>query len=160
MCAVHNSNGNAGLQPSANSPSCPTCGGTNCQENFHQMLFWEAEFPEYGVVHHLLVLSYHLQHPHLYSREGLASSKQLLVDFLENGLSTEDVRKKNRSKVASDNRQWKITARPDSQGAYKSPVTWTMTAADVVAGGSDNYCENVRQWANSIYTSLKNSRNL
>ncbi|NLX56183.1 MAG: hypothetical protein GXY58_13825, partial [Planctomycetaceae bacterium] len=67
--------------------SCPECGaawhdGRTCQDDFHRMLFWEAESPEYGVVHHFLVLCYHMQHPSLYSPETLDMGKRMLADFL------------------------------------------------------------------------------
>jgi hypothetical protein len=143
---------------------CPECGtpwhGTTCEEHFHQMLFWEAEFPEYGVVHHLMVLCYHLQHPGLYSPEGLKTALDLLVTFVEKGATTEQVRKANRDKVDSGKRDWKITARPNARGAYTSPVQWTMTAADVVAGGHEKYVDSTRAWAQSMYASLKTSGNL
>jgi hypothetical protein len=139
---------------------CPECGaalegGKTCQDDFHQMLFWEAERPEIGVVHHLMVLCYHLQHPSLYSPEGVETGKGLLVDFVVKGRSTVEVRQQNRAKVASGNRTWKITARPGLHGAYAHPVAWTMTAADVVAGGIDHYVDNVRMWAQSMYEALR-----
>ena len=61
------------------STLCSECGetladGRTCADDFHQLLFWENERPELGEVHHLLVLCYHLQHPSLYSAEGLALS--------------------------------------------------------------------------------------
>jgi hypothetical protein len=37
---------------------CPECGASwddeaTCQDHFHQMLFWENEYPDYGAeVHH------------------------------------------------------------------------------------------------------------
>jgi hypothetical protein len=65
------------------------------------MLFWEAENPNYGVVHHLMVLCYHLQHPSLYSPEGLRQAITLLSDFLERGLTPEQVRKRSRNTVNS-----------------------------------------------------------
>jgi hypothetical protein len=144
---------------------CPSCQaelgvGESCEQHFHQMLFWEAERPEIGVVHHLMVLAYHLQHPHLYSPEGLDTGKQLLVDFVAAGLSPEDVRQRSRDRVDSGQRAWKITARPGAAGAYANPVLWTMSAADVVAGGIEHYCDNVRAWAEAIYDSLKSSGNL
>jgi len=144
---------------------CPECGtaqsdGKTCQDDFHEMLGWEAENPGRLVVHHLMVLGYHLQHPSLYSPQGRAGAKQLLVDFLERGKSPQQVRKKNKSKVSSTNRTWKITARPDSHGAYLHPIAWTMAAADVVAGGADHYCDNVRAWATSILDAIKLSQNL
>jgi hypothetical protein len=51
------------------------------------MLYWEAEYSEYGVVHHLMVFCYHLQHPRLYSPQGLEVGKRLLTDFLERSLT-------------------------------------------------------------------------
>ncbi len=146
-----------------NSNICPECGAhcppsTTCETYFHQMLFWEVEFPHYGVVHHLMVLCYHLQHPSLYSPDGLAAGIQLLTTFVRDGISPADVRRSNRDKVNSLNRDWKITARPDSKGSYPYPVAWTMTAADVVAHGSDHYCDSVREWAQHTYAALQRHR--
>ncbi|MHB1131228.1 MAG: DUF5946 family protein [Chloroflexota bacterium] len=143
---------------------CPECGtlwpeGTTCQDYFHQLLAleWEYSLP---AVHHLLVLCYHLQHPSLYSPEGLIVSQQLLVDFLERGLSTEEVRRRSRDLVDSGKRQFKITGRQGARGAHANPVRWTMTAADVVAGGHERYYENVKAWAVALYRDLRASGNL
>ena len=144
---------------------CPECGadwsgGATCEDAFHQMLFWEAEDAALGVVHHLMVLGYHLQHPHLYSADGLKHSTGLLVDFVARDVTPQEVRERDRDKVDSGKRTFKIKGTPDSFGAYEHPVTWTMRAADVVAGGMDGYVANVRAWAQSIYDSLKVSGNL
>jgi hypothetical protein len=141
-------------------PNCPECGASwadeqTCQDYFHQMLFWENEYPEYGAeVHHLMVVSYHLQHPSLYSPEGLNEGRRLLVDFLE-GVPPQEVRERNRGRLDSSKRTWKIKGTDDSHGSYDRPIRWTMTAADVVAGGVDNYCDNVRRWAESIHEALR-----
>lgn len=140
--------------------TCPDCGATlsnatTCQDHFHQMLYWEAEEPARGEVHHLMVLCYHLQHPGLYSPDGLHHALGLLEDFAVRGRSPAEVRHINRDKVASDQRKWKITARPDARGAYDRTIAWTMTAADVVASGADRYCDNVRLWARSVYEAVK-----
>jgi hypothetical protein len=139
--------------------TCPDCGaaithGLTCQDHFHQMLYWEAEDPTRGEVHHLMVLCYHLQHPGRYSPEGLIHAQGLLEDFVVRGISPAEVRQRNRDQVASDQRTWKITARPDAHGAYDRPIAWTMTAADVVAGGADRYCDNVRLWTRSVYEAV------
>ena len=144
---------------------CPECGtlwaaGVTCEDDFHQLLFWEAEKPSLGVVHHLMVVCYHLQHPSLYSADGLENAKTLLIDFVARGLSTETVRKQNRDQVDSGKRQWKVTARPDSHGAYAYPVKWTMTARDVVASGMDHYIENVQAWAKSALALLQATNNI
>ncbi len=146
-------------------PHCPECGadwteGKTCTEAFHQMLFWEAEDPSLGAVHHLTVLCYHLQHPSLYSSETLNGAKQLLVDFMERGISPKTVRQRDRTKLDSSNRSWKIKGTSASHGAYLYPICWIMTASAVIAGGMENYCENVEAWAQSILRSLRASDNL
>ncbi|GCE21585.1 DUF5946 family protein [Dictyobacter kobayashii] len=144
---------------------CPECKATvtdeqTCQEHFHQMLFWEFEHPSYGAeVHHLMVLCYHLQHPKLYSPAGLQYAIQLLQKFVEQDVTPQGVRQENREVVNSNKRTWKITATPTSYGVYAHPVQWRMTAADVVAGGEDNYCESVRTWARLMNEDLKASGN-
>lgn len=129
--------------------------GRSCQDDFHQMLFWEAEYPPLWEVHHLMVLCFHLQHPHLYSPEGLVYARQLLAEFVVNGAPPAEVRQRNRAHVDSTNRNWKITGTAVSFGAYDQPVNWTMTAVDVIAGGPENYCELVRAWAQSIHQALQ-----
>ncbi len=146
--------------------SCPECGapwtdGSSCQDYFHQMGFWEIEHMSVnGVVHHLMVLCYHLQHPSLYAPDGLRHATGLLVDFVERGVSPQTVRIRDRDKVDSGRRKFKIKATADSHGAYAHPVVWTMTAADVIARGEPNYVASVRAWAQSVLDALKASGNL
>jgi hypothetical protein len=139
---------------------CPECGaqhfnGTTCQDDFYQMLFWEAEDSRLGEVHYLMVLCYHLQHPSLYAPEGLTYALGLLTDFVERGLSPAQVHQRSRAALDSGTRKWKVTATASSKGAYDCPIDWTMTAADVVAAGMSNYCDSVRKWAASVHESLK-----
>ncbi len=141
---------------------CPECGARRtaehpCRDHFYQMLFWENEDPTRWAVHHLMVLCYHLQHPSLYSVEGLATARGLLTDFIEHGLSPEEVRKKNSGPVASGARDWTITARPGNQGAYDRPIPWTMTAADVVVAGAEAYVESVSTWARAVHADIHQS---
>lgn len=137
---------------------CASCGAAddNCEAAFHQMLFWESEAPDLTLdVHHLLVLCYHLQHPHLYSVEGLANAQELLEDFVGKGLSPQYIRKRNAPKVDSGKRKFTVTARPDSIGSYPKQPQWKIRASDVVAGGLEAYRVNIHQWAKSIYEALK-----
>jgi hypothetical protein len=139
---------------------CPDCyashpEGITCQDDFYQMLYWEADFPELGVVHHLMVLCYHLQHPHMYTAAGLVEGRRLLDDFLVRGLSTEEVRWSNRERLDSGNRSFNIKSKSGDQGKYPSPPSWKMTAADVVAGGPQHYIEKVKSWARSVAEALK-----
>lgn len=139
---------------------CPECdaalpAGQTCQDHFHQMLFWEGEDPANGEVHHLTVLCYHLQHPHLYSPDGLHQARRLLTEFIVLHQPPQQVRRANRRQVDSGQRQWKITARPGQAGAYAQPVGWTMHAAEVIAGGIENYRASVRRWAEAVYADLQ-----
>jgi hypothetical protein len=138
---------------------CPDCGavltdGQPCETYFHQMLFWEAEYPAIWEVHHLMVVCYYLQHPHLYSPDGLKFSAGLLADFVARGISPQEVRQRDRDKVDSGKRDFKIKGKPGSQGRYENKPPWTLTAGDVVAGGIDRYIDNVRAWAKSMYEAL------
>lgn len=144
---------------------CSACGAEisvdhTCETDFHQFMFWEQEFPEVYIVHHLMVLGYYLQHPHLYSPQGLDGAKHQLEEFIEMDISPEAMRQKIRKSVDSGKRDFPITAREGQLGKWEHPFTWTMRACDVVAGGAENYIENIRKWARSIYDDLKASGNL
>jgi hypothetical protein len=120
------------------------------------MLFWENEDPANGAVHHLMVVTYHIQHPSLYSTESLDYAKQLLEAFLVEGLSPDEVRKLIQPQVNSSHRSWKIKGTPDNHGAHPQSVRWLVTAVDVITGGIENYCANVERWAWSIHEALQN----
>jgi hypothetical protein len=144
---------------------CPECHTVwiehTCQDYFHQMLLWDFEYTGSNPgVHHLAVLCYYLQHPGLYSPDGLNGAMQLLTDFLVRGLSPQAVRQRDKTKLDSGNRKNNIKASPASRGAYSHPVNWTITAKDVVEGGLDAYSDNVRAWAQAVLQDLKASGNL
>ena len=144
---------------------CPGCGtqwrdGITCEAHFHQMLYWEHENPANWEVHHLMVLCYHLQHPSLYAPDGLATSKNLLVTFVDGGVSPQEVRVQSRDIVDSGKRKFKITATPDLHGAYANPIRWSMTTADVIDAGIDGYIDSGYAWAKSTLEALKSSGNL
>src|SRR5579859_4698706 len=110
---------------------CPECGadwssGQTCTDHFHLMGFWEQDNRLYDV-HHLMVLSYYLQHPSLYSPEGLRDATHLLVLFLEEGLTPQQGRKRIGKVVDSGKRTYKIKGTPESHGTYSYPkyrVLW------------------------------------
>jgi Family of unknown function (DUF5946) len=138
---------------------CPECGAVwdgedTCLVHFEQMLYWEAEAPERGVVHHLMVLCYHLQHPRLYSPEMLPGARQMLKAFVVEGVTPKEMRRRMRVQVASNNRTWKISGDKEPS-SYARPIPWTMRAADVVAGGAEQYVESVTAWAQACHEALK-----
>jgi hypothetical protein len=107
-----------------------------------------------------MVLGYHLQHPSLYAPESLTYSLQLLVDFVERGISPQLAREQRGATVDSSQRKWKIRARPGLHGCYRQPVRWSMTAQDVVKSGADHYIESMQQWVRTILADLHLSGNL
>jgi hypothetical protein len=117
------------------------------------MLGWEHERRELLEVHHLTVLAFHLQHPHLYSAEGLAYARRLLADFLV-GLTPTAARARGRASLGSETRSWRVVGTTASYGTWAPRPEWTMTAADVVAGGIDEYRERAERWARTVHTSL------
>jgi hypothetical protein len=144
-------------------PVCPECGATlapgqACRDYFDMMLFWENENPSFDV-HHLMVLSYYLQHPTLYSPEGLRQAVHLLGEFLEWGVTPEQVRKRERTRRDSGRKKWKIKGSPASFGSYPNPVHWQMTAVDVTAGGVEHYIEKVREWAKQVRWDIRDAGN-
>jgi hypothetical protein len=139
--------------------SCPECGADwsrekSCEEAFYQMEYWEID---HGLleVHHLMVLCYYLQHPSLYSPDGLRESKRLLLKFLEGGLTPQQAVQQNHGRLNSSVRKFKIKGTPDSHGAYGRPVRWTMTDVDVVNRGIEAYYDSVREWAKSVLETLR-----
>lgn len=133
--------------------TCPECGarwqdGVTCREHFERMLAWEFEDPAgAGRVHHLTVLCYGIQHPSLYSLQGLAEAKALLVAFVERGESPASVRRRNRQRLDSGRRTWKIAG---TAALSQRPVRWPVTIAEVAPGDPTGYCARVEAWARSI----------
>ena len=142
---------------------CPSCGAPAdekdnwCRLAFEQCLVWDFTDPQAGAVHHLTVLCYHLQHPHLYSRAGLENAKHLLAEFLIGQKSPQTIRQETREAVQSDVRQFKISATDDDKASYQTPITWTFTAYDAMGDDMAGYPERVRHWAQTVYDALVNA---
>jgi hypothetical protein len=141
--------------------NCPECGAKwvddqTCEQAFHQMLFWEAEDSAVWVVHHLMVICYYLQHPSLYSPEGLKHSAGLLHQFVEEKISPQEVRRQQKEQVDSGKRDWKIAgAKHGNPGSYSVPVAWKVTAPEVISGGIEHYIERVYAWAEATNAGLR-----
>jgi len=127
-------------------------GGT-CEEKFHTLLGWEHERETLRAQHHLLVLTYHLQHPSLYSPDGLTYARRLLADFLV-GLTPTAARARGRAVLASDKRGWNVKATGSVHGSYAARPQWPVTIADVIASGKDEAAEQVQRWARTTQTAL------
>ncbi len=125
------------------------------------MIAWDFEdFLGVGQIHHLTVVNYNLQHPSVYSQKGLEDAKGFLVEFLEEGFSFKEHDERNRARLASNVRDWKITGTSEDHGSYDTAPVWAVTAQDVVEGGLESYVENVKKWSNSVYKALSESGSL
>ena len=149
---------------SSHRPACPECGaawtdGQTCTDHFHTLGFWELDHQLYDV-HHLMVLCYHIQHPSLYSPEGLAQAHGLLTAFVEQGVSPQTMRKQIAGQVDSGVRTQKIGGTPEAHGHYAYPLTWSLRVSDVVSAGIDRYYDSVPAWARSVINDLRSSGNL
>ena len=138
--------------------ACEACGaprldGRSCDDDFHTLLAWEYERPELRQLHHLLVLTYHVQHPHLYSPEGLAYARRMLADFLV-GMSSAAARARGQAVLGSDRRGWKLTATPTSRGSHPRRPYYPLTVAAVVDAGIDLAAEQIDRWARTTQAAL------
>lgn len=140
-----------------NEQTCPECGAAwtderRCRDCFDQMLAWEFEDPGgAGAVHHLTVLCYHLQHPSLYSPDGLAWARAALAEFVEQGTSPQEMRRRSARALDSGTRAWKVTGAPAS---YAVQPHWTLTVVDAAAGERAGHCARVQAWARSVHAAL------
>jgi hypothetical protein len=135
------------------SQKCRLCGGEftsveQCRERFDLCMALEYENPAaYGAVHHISVACYMLQH-NAYSAEVWLEARIMLARFIRDGLTPEQVRRQNRSRLDSRHRRWSVT-----KGA-KLPefdsIVWTRTIADVRLDDPETYCKDVILWAERV----------
>jgi hypothetical protein len=146
--------------PTTHCPECraPLTANDTCESHFHTLLGWELEYLLYDV-HHLLVLTYHLQHPALYSPDMLRQGITMLDDFLDADITPQQMRQDISQQVDSGTRTTKITGTPQSHGSYPQPIPWTMHIGAVVAAGLDAYYRSVRQWARAVQQDIRQSGN-
>ena len=135
--------------------------GKVCRDYFEEMITWDFEdFMGAGTVHHLTVLCYSLQHPTSYSQKGLSDAKEFLTEFVLKKASFEEHDKRNRERLSSNVRDWKIKGTAEDYGTYPIVPKWTIHTSDVAIPGKEGYEARVQSWAESVYKDLKDSGNL
>lgn len=145
---------------------CNECGGKLfdgkvCRDYFEDMITWDFEdFLGAGTVHHLTVLCYNLQHPKSYSKKGLEDAKEFLAEFVLKKSSFEEHDKRNRERLSSAVRDWKIVGTSSDHGKYNNSLEWSIHASDIAIQGKEGYEERVQHWAESVYKDLKDTGNL
>jgi hypothetical protein len=128
--------------------NCPECGATDCTSRFDEFLVLEFTDAGYGVVHHLTVTTYMLQHSSQLTREGWLHELELLRKFLVENKPPSFIRKQNKDLVDSGKRKWNIKSKDHAAKINKS--TWKMTILDVRTEDATTYCADVTAWAMSV----------
>ena len=130
--------------------NCPECGApeTLCHTRFDEFLVLEFTDAGYGVVHHLTVTAYMLQHSSKLTRGGWLHERELLREFLVENKSPTFIRKQNRDLVDSGKRTFKIKSRDGLPVINKT--MWTKTILDVRTENAEVYCADVSVWARAV----------
>jgi len=130
--------------------NCPECGApdTLCQTRFDEFLVLEFTNAGYGVVHHLTVAAYMVQHSSKMTPEGWLFERNLLREFLIENKPPAYIRKQNKDVVDSGKRNFKIKSKTGLPVINKT--TWQKTILDVRAENAEVYCEDITAWAMSV----------
>jgi hypothetical protein len=129
---------------------CAECGavlpeGSTCQALFDECLCLEFTNPAYGQVHFLTVACFMIQHGR-YSDEALAGMQPMLRAYLDEQMSTQQLRQHAAKRMNDAARTWKVIRSADVPPPPQ--VAWSITIADVAQSMQDaeSYCEQVKQW--------------
>jgi hypothetical protein len=128
---------------------CPECGASDtlCKTRFDEFLVLEFTDVGYGVVHHLTVATYMLQHSSKLTREGWLHERELLREFLVEKKPPAFIQKQNKDLVDSGKRKFKIKSKDGLPVINKT--TWTKTILDVRTENAEVYCKDMTAWARS-----------
>ena len=136
--------------------NCPECGAPDsaCEPRFNECLALEFSDAAYGVVHHLTVAAYMLQHSSKLTREGWIYERNLLKEFLIENKPPAFIRQQNKDLVDSGKRTFKIKSTDGMPVINKT--TWTKTILDIRMDNAEGYCEDVTMWAKSVLEEAEN----
>jgi hypothetical protein len=129
---------------------CPECGAPDalCQTRFDEFLILEFTDAGYGIVHHLTVAAYMVQHSSKMTPEGWKYERDLLREFIVEKKTPATIRKQIKDTVDSGKRTFKIKSKTGLPVIDKK--TWRKTIMDVRAENADVYCEDIVAWAQSV----------
>lgn len=129
-----------------NGTGCTNCGATRCEAFFHACLAADFTDPGYGVVHHLVVPTYGLQHA-WYAPEIEAGVADFVLSHLDRPPSDHDRRG---IRAAADGPAHVRVRQP-----HRRPRAWNLHVGDVDRSRADRYVTTVRSWAASVATTLR-----
>lgn len=130
--------------------NCPECGApdNSCQTRFDELLILEFTNAGYGVVHHLTVATFMVQHSSRMTREGWLYERELLREFLIENKTPAMIRKQIKDTVDSGKRTFKFKSKTGVPVIDKT--TWKKTIMDVRSENAESYRENITAWARSV----------
>jgi hypothetical protein len=126
--------------------TCSGCEVVDCEARFHACLAADFSDPSYGVVHHLVVATYGLQHG-WYTEQATP----WMVEFVRSHLDREPTDRDRQEVRHVADGATRVRAR-----APRDPrVVWERSVADVDVHSPDAYVSTVRTWAGSVVRSLE-----
>lgn len=131
--------------PSDGSQICAYCSTRGCETLFHACLAADFSDPGYGIVHHLVVPTYGLQH-NWYPAEAEAR----LVDFVLSHLDRPPHDHDRRSIHAAADGPKRVRARHPRPRHHN----WEHGIGDIEHSSAEHYVATVRTWAASVATML------
>ncbi|GAB3227514.1 DUF5946 family protein [Mycolicibacterium hippocampi] len=122
---------------------CPYCGVDDCETKFHACLDRDFSDPEYGVVHHLTVSTYMLQHGR-YTDENVHAMAEFVLAYLDeppNQHARSEIRQR------SDGSRRIIRRGEESRSLV---LRCQDSIGDVDLSTPENYRTSVRRWAEAV----------
>lgn len=129
--------------------------GGSCRDSFHALLALEWRVPGGAgtLAHFFAVSAYGLQHPDSmrYTREAIEWLRSAVHDALDTGRSTESLRESARVVAGASH----VTRRAGEPVPAWGITSWSVTVADVLGGGTDDYPQHAREWAAATVADLR-----
>ncbi|WP_108668590.1 DUF5946 family protein [Euzebya rosea] len=138
-------------------PTCPHCGGPECETRFHACLEQDYSDPGYGAVHHLVVGAYMLQHD-AYADDVRAAMAEFVLAHLDRPPTAYTMR---RIRAHTDGPA-RVRRRPDDPPPARAPADEAhgprVTVADVDTTSAAAYRRTVRRWAEAVARDVAQDR--
>ncbi|CAA0092167.1 Uncharacterised protein [Mycolicibacterium vanbaalenii] len=132
---------------------CPHCGVDDCEAKFDACLDRDFSDPEYGVVHHLMVGAYMMQHGR-YTDENVQGTADFLLRHLDEPPSEATKREIRRWADGP----YRVIRRAGESARDTADVLWPLSIGDIDLTTADRYRTCVRRWAEAVArTARRNS---
>jgi hypothetical protein len=130
---------------------CLHCGVDDCEALFHECLVRDFTDADYGIMHHLTVGAYMLQH-NSYTDEMASTMAEFVLEHLDRPPGDTE---KRRIRAWTDGAQ-RVTRR-GAISPLAPPGGWPLTIADIDIGDAESYRATVRAWAEAVARTMANA---